>query len=576
MTSTSTSALKTTPDSPNSPPPAEVHVHRQTLHQTGIKFSVQTGPCVDPLPLELYISPDTLDDSRDAIDRSQFTLIRLSSPLAVSSGCALKRRTPNEPGDDQVPVKRRHIDTPFDLQDSPVYEVTDQHLHGGPWDSFDIAQLPDSSLRPVDWSQQGIEINIAIATIPRIVLLGEVSQEEPAWRCQPGLRPDSGPLHSLRMPNNLTHDDEIVVPHPDFDSALTLAISPGKRLLVVSISRKRTLYKIFVGCVLETILRDLDMIADHGPPSFRFTRGFSTQFRWSTSSNRLMPPHASSRPASTVPGMPPMTALAKLGRDITKSLELVWMTEQSFVRDLKFEFLGASRITAAAMVAHLSRLRDQHRDGSDQQRIDCMFPHITIDLIGSPSATWSTRLRPEGLTDIPSEIPREYLERVFEAHEAGISRSRSFAESASATSSTSSSPPACASSLLYTATDWSWAQADNGTARTLANILDISLEMDLWNPSRVGEPDDSDYSSHLFRPAPYTDAVEDVCRKLEELDERIQQVLRSMKEHDWPRTRKAVTRLQDVAPFLNEIARIRICEMDQRARRGLTLLQETD
>lgn len=47
--------------------------------------------------------------------------------------------------------------------------------------SFDLAQLPDSSLRPVDWFQPGIEINIAIATIPRIVLLGEVSQEAPAW-----------------------------------------------------------------------------------------------------------------------------------------------------------------------------------------------------------------------------------------------------------------------------------------------------------------------------------------------------------------------------------------------------------
>lgn len=334
-------------DSPDSPPPAEVHVHRQTLHRTGIKFSVQTDPYVDPLPLELYISPDTLDDSRDAINRSQFTRIRLYSPLAVSSGGALKRRTPNEPGDDQLPAKRRHLDTPFDLQDSPPYtslepqhetpdsfegalesptdtymvdlglvrayvleqqeeqqedhqslasvdslasrdsqndsqaDATDTNKANSDADtsstdelypeiapvapypsrlvirsaavvatmaivfllavqvlvliivpilnsatdalfasSFDLAELPDSSLRPVDWFQQGIEINIAIATIPRIVLLGEVSQEQPAWRCQPGLRPDSGPLHSLRMPNNLTHDDEIVVPHADFDSAL--------------------------------------------------------------------------------------------------------------------------------------------------------------------------------------------------------------------------------------------------------------------------------------------------------------------------------------------------------------------
>lgn len=70
------------------------------------------------------------------------------------------------------------------------------------------------------------------------------------------------------------------------------------------------------------------------------------------------------------------------------------------------------------------------------------------------------------------------------------------------------------------ATDWSWAQADSQTARTLANILDISLEMDLRNLSRVGEPDDSDYSSHLFRLAPYTDAVKDVYTAGANVDER--------------------------------------------------------
>ncbi|KAL6364334.1 hypothetical protein LRP88_02254 [Fusarium phalaenopsidis] len=475
-------------DSPDSPPPAEFHVHRQTLHQTGIKFSVQTGPYVDPLPLELYISPDTLNDSRDAIDRSQFTRIRLYSPLAVSSGRALKRRTPNEPDDDQLPAKRRHLDTPYDLQDSPPYTSSEPQretydsFEGAPESptntymvdlglslasvdspasqdsqtdsqadaidtnkansdadtsstdelypefapvapypsrlvihntvvvatvaiafllvvqlvvlivvlilnsatdalfasSSDLAQLPDSSLRPVDWFQQGIEINIAIATIPGIVLLvpdivllGEVSQEEPAWRCQPGLRPDSGPLHSLRMPNNLTHDNEIVMPYVDFDSALCPRYKPWETaadgLYVPEENLIQDLRRI-----LETTLRDLDMIADHGTPSFRFTRGSSTQFRWSTSSNRFMPPHASPSTfqaaiddlltaASTVPGMPSMTgdqhpsptarpasvfgiynldpALTRLGRDITKSLELVWMTELSFVRDLNLVFV---------------------------------------------------------------------------------------------------------------------------------------------------------------------------------------------------------------------------------------------
>lgn len=70
--------------------------------------------------------------------------------------------------------------------------------------SFTPRDPPASPFRPVDWFDQIANLETALISISRVILFGEVSEEDPGWRCLPGLRPLEGPLHLADNDNAAT------------------------------------------------------------------------------------------------------------------------------------------------------------------------------------------------------------------------------------------------------------------------------------------------------------------------------------------------------------------------------------
>lgn len=191
-----------------------------------------------------------------------------------------------------------------------------------------LGQLPDSPLQPVDWFQEAAEIEMAAMSISRVVLFGETSQEDLLWQRQPGLRPDDGPLH-----DNSTGTDPII-PEFDTDSPLYPRYKPWE-----TASNGQYIPEGYflddLERVLGSTLSDIQDIANHGPFEFRFTQGSSTQFRWSTSASKFLPPHDSlptlpsdyddiDQPGSTIYGMPPLTEGQRLDPSPTGRPADVW------------------------------------------------------------------------------------------------------------------------------------------------------------------------------------------------------------------------------------------------------------
>ncbi|KAF5004673.1 hypothetical protein FDECE_8838 [Fusarium decemcellulare] len=474
-----------------------------------------------------------------------------------------------------------------------------------------LSQLPESPLQPVDWFREATELEMAVCSVSRIILFGEVSQEARRWQSQPGLRPVNGPLHGFRVENDTS--DDIVMPEPAFDSPFAPRYKPWETASN-GLYIPEPYFFLDLVTVVDTIVNDVQEIADHGPLAFRFTQGSSTQFRWSTSANKFLPPHASlptlpynqtdyATPGSTVYGLPPATSghhpdptarprevndiynldppLTELCQRLTHHLIYARLANILRIDDLIHRFPDESLARAAFISLRLSHLRGLRQDGngtwgSDQQRLDCMYPRPTFDL-GAP-VTRVTRPLPSDVTRVPSGIPPEYLERVFEAHHTRTLRSRSFDASVSSASSTSTGSPAttCHPSQWPTPALWSRDQIENRTAHDLVDIIGIIVNHDLLEE---GEPMDR----NLFRLVEYEGDLAQLCQHLDQLNERVQQVLQATHSStstssspEWSRTQSSVKRLQDASQFLSEVATVRICEMSHRLKRGVALLEETE
>ncbi|KAF5017845.1 hypothetical protein F66182_10197 [Fusarium sp. NRRL 66182] len=122
------------------------------------------------------------------------------------------------------------------------------------------------SLQPVTWFEEAMWLGVGLMSTARVTLFGEEAAERHGWRGLPGLHARDGDLHMSRPEH----------PHP------------WRCLYMPEACLLKDLYNI-----LFTVFADLDTVANHALPQFRFTSSHSTQFRWSTSGGTFIPPHAS-------------------------------------------------------------------------------------------------------------------------------------------------------------------------------------------------------------------------------------------------------------------------------------------
>ncbi|RSL53480.1 hypothetical protein CEP54_010368 [Fusarium duplospermum] len=133
--------------------------------------------------------------------------------------------------------------------------------------------------------------------------------------------------------------------------------------------------------------------------------------------------------------------------------------------------------------------------------------------------------------------------------------------------------------------DWSVAQKTNNTAIELLNILNLTVAQRFDGDG--GEDKGAPKVHDLFE---HRDIRVKVCTLTRELVDYMQQVVRTLGpefDQDTPashpsaqyvhaKAREALTRLHDVAPFMAEVAVVRLCEMSSRAERGVMVMQETE
>ncbi|KAF5579026.1 hypothetical protein FPANT_9759 [Fusarium pseudoanthophilum] len=455
--------------------------------------------------------------------------------------------------------------------------------------------FPYKPFRAVDWYEKATDIAVMEITLSRVVLFGEAALEPTRWKGRPGLLPD--PEATLDSGSTGISDyGPISIYKPWETSSNGTYVSEDH--FIIDLER-----------VIQSALNDLQEVANHGPPQFKFTRGTSTQFRWSTSSGSFVSPHKSlptipddawdayiesDVPDSTILGMPPYetgtpspTARPREPRIIMNSdppLSRFEILLKDIIGDLLvthsitrgslvywFPDLAWSKVTAMWFNFDLL-LRDQRTHnasfGSDQERLDCMFPSLVYEL--GDMRPIPTRGKPQDLSDIPDDVPEDYLDEVFRAHYLRISSHNSNPTS-NPKRATSSSTTVCRPSKHPTPRQWGLSQANNDTAKRLTENAFHRDDLDLGQ-KRLNK------LRSLWGIVEYSDVLDQACQATDEINQRITQVLSADYHVDipWGQQVQAVNRLRYVAPFLSDIAAVRLRDMSRRASRGALLVREID
>lgn len=396
--------------------------------------------------------------------------------------------------------------------------------------------FPHKPFQAVDWYQQATDIAVMEITVCRVVLFGETALEPMRWKGLPGLLPD--PEATLDAGSTGMSDYEPISIYKPWETSSNGIYVPEHRFLME------------LRHVLESALSDLEEIANHGPPQFKFTRGASTQFHWSTSSGSFISPHdslptildeewdayiESEVPDSTILGMPPYetgapspTARPREPSHIMNSdppLSRLELFASRMLSDLIVEH-GLTRNTlvdyfpdqawSAVTVKWFNfdlLLRDQREHnasfGSDQERLDCMFPSLVYEL--GDHRPIPTPGRPRDLSDIPDGIPEDYLDKVFQAHYSRISSQNSEPTSKSKRAAPSSTMN-CRPSKHPTPKQWELSQINNDTAKRLVDNAFHRDDLDLGQKSHIK------YKT-LWSVVAYSDTLEKFCGAMDGITE---------------------------------------------------------
>ncbi|KAF5564713.1 hypothetical protein FPHYL_4570 [Fusarium phyllophilum] len=181
-----------------------------------------------------------------------------------------------------------------------------------------------------------------------------------------------------------------------------------------------------------------------------------------------------------------------------------------------------------------------------------------------------TPSRPQDLSDVPDDVPEDYLDKVFRAHYSRIT-SHNSRPTSNSKRTTSSSTLNCRPSKHPTPKQWGLSQVNNDTAKLL---IENAFHRDYLD---LGQKRLHKYRS-LWSVVEYSDVLDKACGAMDEINQRISQVLSADYRVDipWGEQIQAVNRLRYVAPFLSDVAAVRLREMSRRASRGALLVRETD
>ncbi|KAF4472170.1 hypothetical protein FALBO_923 [Fusarium albosuccineum] len=333
------------------------------------------------------------------------------------------------------------------------------------------------SLQPVDWFQQAIWDGPVDRVSGRAITPCTHPSKSPNPR--PGVRsewwlPDS-PFYPRYKPWNSTPDG-IYVPESYFVHD--------------------------VGTALDSVFADLETIADHWPPLFRFQRENSTQFRWSTSADTYMPPNDTLptlsldldeilklASASTVLGLPPSAGC--------------WWWPLSKPYSPLREQLGAA----------LGKLGSDNSDRNDE--VASFWPAIINDqalMMLFKLADFGGRvMEPDHDRASDTDIPLDFTEAVCKTQEERI-------------------------------TVLTQRIKANGTAIELLKILNMTVDQRFEGDGDKGAPKVDD----LFN---YRDVVQ-------VLGPGYQGMTASHPDAQWAhaKTQEALSRLHDITPFINQLA----------------------
>ncbi|KAF5591421.1 hypothetical protein FPCIR_6064 [Fusarium pseudocircinatum] len=248
---------------------------------------------------------------------------------------------------------------------------------------------------------------------------------------------------------------------------------------------------------------------------------------------------------------PPLSRLEILVKDIMSGL--TWQHITRITLADRIPGLAWSRVTVMWFNFDLL-LRDQ------RTTIPPLGDHRPIPTSG----------RPQDLSDVPGDVPEDYLDKVFRAHYSKISSHNSEPTSNSKRAAPSSTVD-CHPPKHPTPKQWSLNQVKNATANRLIKNAFHHHDLDLGQ-KRLSK------LMALWGVVEYSDILDKACGAMDEINQRIGQVLSADYNVDHPLGGQiqAVDRLRQVAPFLSDIAAIRLREMSRRASRGALLVREID
>lgn len=447
----------------------------------------------------------------------------------------------------------------------------------------------------LDLFQTNNRLELITASVPRAVLLGDPRFD---WVVD-----DFGPLFpsSNDQPN-------LTVPPPDQSCRSSHGLYVPEAYFVRDLA-----------AALPMLCLHLGQIADHGPPSFRFTSGSSTQFRWATRGSSFLSPHdvlptiepgsspfppgssePTARPASPYLVKDVDPGLVKLSENIHRLTGALKTTNSRTKADLQNAWLarGSQRLRVAmssqlkvqraqmnssyggADRSRLARIRVELEKNGDWVRNAANVPlSTTVNIISSettqPPVSGGNPDSKKKLKYDTTGVPEDFKSRWVKHMSA---RSQTFT-SIRPTASTSRDQAFHDIQDRPSRRQFSHAQPFNDTAQDLLASLVRVVELRSADLDSAERHDDSRHGNDVIA---YADLLDSIIAAVRELLDRASQVERSFPYHpgsgryqvDISWLQSDIAGVHKILPFLRYVALPRLVIMGRRARHGAELVQQ--
>ncbi|KAI8718226.1 hypothetical protein NCS52_00600800 [Fusarium sp. LHS14.1] len=405
---------------------------------------------------------------------------------------------------------------------------------------FPDFRIPE--FRAVDWNERVIELEIALATIPRVVLFGEASLSHQG--VHPGMLPVDG----------LAHDH-----NPSF--------RPTERIPVRS--------KWFSNSI-EFPQYEPWLTTSSG---VFVPEGMFLEDLWVVTHDICLDLSSIPIPDGSSPSEDFCFLLAHTLSDLTSFYTFDFRQFGSY-------YTGTSLDMNEVMLFNMETLQEMQRNGSeelgsDQLRASALHAPSTTTVSLPTAEPPSPHHRLPTDTSIPGDIPESFIKGWRDAMAARSSRiKQEHVSTTTPTSDTTASSKIHVSRLgkeliglpeTPTPRDYAEAQMNNGTANILVNnVIDVIVGRRLNETDEVEGPTYGNIIEHSVM-------LDKFCDLFPRLNNHISKAIRSanrteLNAYELSRLR----RVQDIAPFLRDIAVPRLDGMQARAKRGVLLLRETE